>query len=79
MVILLLWQNYFLPKNLRNFAKLFAKLHEYDEENRKYVIKNNFSEQSIKLMKEKLRKKDQLGFKLLLDQIEEQVKGEQQA
>ena len=56
-----------------------VNLIEYDEENRKYVIKNNFSEQSIKLMKEKLRKKDQLGFKLLLDQIEEQVKGEQQA
>lgn len=52
-----------------------VNLVEYDEENRKYIIKNNFSEQSIMLMKKKLRKKDQLEFKLLLDQIEDQVKG----
>ena len=52
-----------------------VNLVEYDEENRKYVIKNNFSEKNIMLMKQKLTKKDQLGFNLLLEQIEEQVKG----
>lgn len=49
---------------------------EFDLEKRRYVVKNNFSEKSIEEMKKKLRKKDQLGFKLLLDQIEQQVKGE---
>lgn len=49
---------------------------EFDKKNRRYVIKNNFSEKSILSMQSKLRERDQLGFKILLDNITEQMKGE---
>ncbi|MBQ3423420.1 MAG: hypothetical protein IJH34_17575, partial [Romboutsia sp.] len=47
-----------------------VNLVEFDKKNRKYIVKNTFSDESIKKMKAKLRKEDIPGFDELLSELE---------
>lgn len=47
-----------------------VNLVEFDKENRRYIVKNTFSDESIKKMKSKLRKTDIVGFDELLNELE---------